>query len=253
MYETCALRKQSTVRLTVGLSPTIILRREINKDVHGIANELIKHHPEGINNTTNSVTVVAVFFAAVAFAAIFTVRGGDSNDGKTVVVHKSSFKIFNFNGGPHCRASDAQPIHLRNLNGQQPAATVRVSQYFSYSTIICQTENQRLEILEMPTPIKTNDGAKTNILTGLLLLLRHLQNATFSAYQDEALHRLANGLLQQDEALHQRYFGISDTVFTHIEFKVRVCISGGALGGGRVVEDSLSVADGSGVPLTPII
>ncbi|GJW90991.1 ribonuclease H-like domain-containing protein [Tanacetum coccineum] len=28
MYETCALRKQSTVRLTVGLSPTIILRRE---------------------------------------------------------------------------------------------------------------------------------------------------------------------------------------------------------------------------------
>ncbi|GKE39369.1 hypothetical protein Tco_1462774 [Tanacetum coccineum] len=29
MYETCALRKQSTVRLTVGLSPTIILRREI--------------------------------------------------------------------------------------------------------------------------------------------------------------------------------------------------------------------------------
>ncbi|GJX69917.1 retrovirus-related pol polyprotein from transposon TNT 1-94 [Tanacetum coccineum] len=30
MYETCALRKQSTVRLTVGLSPTIILRRENN-------------------------------------------------------------------------------------------------------------------------------------------------------------------------------------------------------------------------------
>ncbi|GJS16955.1 hypothetical protein Tco_0411427 [Tanacetum coccineum] len=89
----------------------------VNKNVHGIANELIKHHPEGIHNTTNSVTVVAVFFAAVAFAAIFTVRGGDSNDGKTVVVHKSSFKIFNFNGGPHCRASDAQPIHLRNLNG----------------------------------------------------------------------------------------------------------------------------------------
>ncbi|GKD23591.1 hypothetical protein Tco_1225294, partial [Tanacetum coccineum] len=29
MYETCALRKQSTVRLTVGLSPTTILRREI--------------------------------------------------------------------------------------------------------------------------------------------------------------------------------------------------------------------------------
>ncbi|GJZ40203.1 hypothetical protein Tco_0586766 [Tanacetum coccineum] len=31
MYETCALRKQSTVRLTVGLSPTIILWREKHK------------------------------------------------------------------------------------------------------------------------------------------------------------------------------------------------------------------------------
>ncbi|GJU01198.1 hypothetical protein Tco_1111536 [Tanacetum coccineum] len=30
MCDTCALRKQSTVRLTVGLSPTIILRREMN-------------------------------------------------------------------------------------------------------------------------------------------------------------------------------------------------------------------------------
>ncbi|GKF96290.1 hypothetical protein Tco_0289025, partial [Tanacetum coccineum] len=25
--------------------------------------------------------------------------------------------------GPHCRASDAQPVHLRDLNGQQPAAS----------------------------------------------------------------------------------------------------------------------------------
>ncbi|GJY87304.1 hypothetical protein Tco_0501932 [Tanacetum coccineum] len=33
MYETCALRKQSTVRLTVGLSPMIILRHEKNGNV----------------------------------------------------------------------------------------------------------------------------------------------------------------------------------------------------------------------------
>ncbi|GKB24401.1 hypothetical protein Tco_0863802, partial [Tanacetum coccineum] len=31
---------------------------------------------------------------AVGFAAIFTVRGGDSNDEMTVVVHKTSFKMF---------------------------------------------------------------------------------------------------------------------------------------------------------------
>ena len=35
---------------------------------------------EGINNATNSVTVVAVLFATVAFAAIFTVPGGFEGD-----------------------------------------------------------------------------------------------------------------------------------------------------------------------------
>ncbi|GJY15005.1 ankyrin repeat-containing protein ITN1-like protein [Tanacetum coccineum] len=53
-----------------------------------------KLHREGINNATNSVTVVAVLFATVAFAAIFTVPGGDNNDGMAVVVHRISFKIF---------------------------------------------------------------------------------------------------------------------------------------------------------------
>ncbi|GJY35539.1 hypothetical protein Tco_0420917 [Tanacetum coccineum] len=38
MYETCALRKQSTVRLTVGLSPTIILRRE-NEELREFTSE----------------------------------------------------------------------------------------------------------------------------------------------------------------------------------------------------------------------
>ncbi|KAJ0564270.1 putative ankyrin repeat-containing domain, PGG domain, ankyrin repeat-containing domain superfamily [Helianthus annuus] len=68
--------------------------RKTNKNVHGIAKELRKLHREGINNATNSVTVVAVLFATVAFAAIFTVPGGDNNDGKAVVVDHASFKIF---------------------------------------------------------------------------------------------------------------------------------------------------------------
>ncbi|KAJ1286122.1 hypothetical protein BS78_03G328600 [Paspalum vaginatum] len=68
--------------------------RRTNKNVHGIAKELRKLHREGINNATNSVTVVAVLFATVAFAAIFTVPGGNDNNGLAVVVQATSFKIF---------------------------------------------------------------------------------------------------------------------------------------------------------------
>ncbi|GAV77266.1 Ank_2 domain-containing protein/Ank_3 domain-containing protein/Ank_4 domain-containing protein/PGG domain-containing protein [Cephalotus follicularis] len=68
--------------------------RRTNKNVHHISKELRKLHREGINNATNSVTVVAVLFATVAFAAIFTLPGGDDNDGKAVVVSSVSFKIF---------------------------------------------------------------------------------------------------------------------------------------------------------------
>ncbi|KAJ4979225.1 hypothetical protein NE237_010005 [Protea cynaroides] len=68
--------------------------RRTNKNVHGIAKELRKLHREGINNATNSVTVVAVLFATVAFAAIFTVPGGTDNNGLAVMVNTASFKIF---------------------------------------------------------------------------------------------------------------------------------------------------------------
>ncbi|MQL93704.1 hypothetical protein Taro_026334 [Colocasia esculenta] len=68
--------------------------RKTNKNVDGIAKELRKLHREGINNATNSVTVVAVLFATVAFAAIFTVPGGNNDDGTAVAIGYSSFKIF---------------------------------------------------------------------------------------------------------------------------------------------------------------
>ncbi|CAN0909396.1 Ankyrin repeat-containing protein ITN1 [Linum grandiflorum] len=68
--------------------------RRTNKNVHNISKELRKLHREGINNATNSVTVVAVLFATVAFAAIFTVPGGDDDNGLAVVVTHTSFKIF---------------------------------------------------------------------------------------------------------------------------------------------------------------
>ncbi|KAH6825508.1 Ankyrin repeat family protein [Perilla frutescens var. hirtella] len=68
--------------------------RKTNKNVNGIAKELRKLHREGINNATNSVTVVAVLFATVAFAAIFTVPGGDDNNGTAVMASSRSFKVF---------------------------------------------------------------------------------------------------------------------------------------------------------------
>ncbi|KAB2085003.1 hypothetical protein ES319_A05G372600v1 [Gossypium barbadense] len=68
--------------------------RKTNKNVHNISKELRKLHREGINNATNSVTVVAVLFATVAFAAIFTVPGGDQDSGVAVVASTCSFKIF---------------------------------------------------------------------------------------------------------------------------------------------------------------
>ncbi|XP_076898184.1 ankyrin repeat-containing protein ITN1-like [Bidens hawaiensis] len=72
----------------------LVQTRKTRKNVDGIAKELRKLHREGINNATNSVTVVAVLFATVAFAAIFTVPGGDNNDGMAVVVDHASFKVF---------------------------------------------------------------------------------------------------------------------------------------------------------------
>ncbi|KAH9617208.1 hypothetical protein KSS87_005258 [Heliosperma pusillum] len=68
--------------------------RRTNQNVSGIAKELRKLHREGINNATNSVTVVAVLFATVAFAAIFTVPGGDGSDGVAVAATTAAFKIF---------------------------------------------------------------------------------------------------------------------------------------------------------------
>ncbi|KAM7255155.1 hypothetical protein ACFE04_020396 [Oxalis oulophora] len=68
--------------------------RKTNRNVSGIAKELKKFHRAGINNATNSVTVVAVLFATLAFAAIFTVPGGDLNTGMAVTVSSASFKIF---------------------------------------------------------------------------------------------------------------------------------------------------------------
>ncbi|KAJ0088381.1 hypothetical protein Patl1_31956 [Pistacia atlantica] len=68
--------------------------RKTNRNVTGIAQDLRRLHRLGLYSTTNSVTVVAVLFASVAFAAIFTLPGGDRDDGSAAGVGSASFKIF---------------------------------------------------------------------------------------------------------------------------------------------------------------
>ncbi|KAI7753591.1 hypothetical protein M8C21_021425 [Ambrosia artemisiifolia] len=55
--------------------------------------ELRKLHRKEIKNDGNYVTI-AVLFAGIAYAAIFTVPGGNNDNGMAVVVNKTSFKIF---------------------------------------------------------------------------------------------------------------------------------------------------------------
>ncbi|KAE9610399.1 putative ankyrin repeat-containing domain, PGG domain-containing protein [Lupinus albus] len=69
--------------------------RKTNMNVIRLAMELRKLHRAGTNNATNSVTVVALLFATVAFAAIFSVPGDDDNStGMTVMVGTVPFDIF---------------------------------------------------------------------------------------------------------------------------------------------------------------
>ncbi|XP_047156835.1 ankyrin repeat-containing protein ITN1-like [Vigna umbellata] len=68
--------------------------RKTNMNVNGIAMELRKLQRAGINNATNTVTVVAVLFAALAFAAIFSVPGGDFDTGAAVMEGTIPFEVF---------------------------------------------------------------------------------------------------------------------------------------------------------------
>ncbi|XP_059069764.1 ankyrin repeat-containing protein ITN1-like [Cryptomeria japonica] len=66
--------------------------------VNGMAEELRQLHKEGIKNAGNTVTVVALLIATVAFAAMFTVPGGLKNggedEGTALMAHTVAFKVF---------------------------------------------------------------------------------------------------------------------------------------------------------------
>ncbi|XP_019192697.1 PREDICTED: ankyrin repeat-containing protein ITN1-like [Ipomoea nil] len=86
--------RETVTEIKKGVRTQLEQARETNQNMNGIAKELRKLHREGINNATNSVTVVAVLFATVAFSAIFTVPGGDDEDGKAIMAGTAAFKIF---------------------------------------------------------------------------------------------------------------------------------------------------------------
>ncbi|XWS63972.1 hypothetical protein CRYUN_Cryun06bG0147200 [Craigia yunnanensis] len=69
-----------------------------NRRVSGIAKELRKLHREAVQNTTNSVTVVAVLFASIAFLAIFNLPGqyitDEPDSGKANIADQVSFRVF---------------------------------------------------------------------------------------------------------------------------------------------------------------
>ncbi|KAL7000871.1 hypothetical protein U1Q18_002022 [Sarracenia purpurea var. burkii] len=65
-----------------------------NRRVSGIAKELKKIHREAVQNTINSVTVVAVLFASIAFLAVFNLPGQNKEDGEANIAHTTAFRVF---------------------------------------------------------------------------------------------------------------------------------------------------------------
>lgn len=76
----------------------LIQNEKTRRRVSGIAKELKKLHREAVQNTTNSVTVVAVLFASIAFLAIFNLPGnylmGGHEVGKANIAGLVGFKVF---------------------------------------------------------------------------------------------------------------------------------------------------------------
>ncbi|KAL2515538.1 Ankyrin repeat-containing protein [Forsythia ovata] len=76
----------------------LIQNKKTQRQVSGIAKELNKIHRDAVQNTTNSVTVVAVLFASIAFLAIFNLLGLYLRDGpksgKAHIFNTIAFRVF---------------------------------------------------------------------------------------------------------------------------------------------------------------
>lgn len=76
----------------------LVQNEKTQRRVSGIAKELKKIHQEAVQNTINSVTVVAVLFASIAFLAIFNLPGQyimvDPETGKANIADSTAFQAF---------------------------------------------------------------------------------------------------------------------------------------------------------------
>lgn len=76
----------------------LLQNEKTNRRVSGIAKELRKLHREAVQNTTNSITVVAVLFASIAFLAIFNLPGlyvrTGPEAGEANIAHEVGFRVF---------------------------------------------------------------------------------------------------------------------------------------------------------------
>ncbi|KAL1806930.1 hypothetical protein ACET3Z_029998 [Daucus carota] len=76
----------------------LVQNEKTQRRVSGIAKELKKIHQEAVQNTINSVTVVAVLFASIAFLAIFNLPGqyvmADPETGKANIAKNAAFQAF---------------------------------------------------------------------------------------------------------------------------------------------------------------
>ncbi|MQM01206.1 hypothetical protein Taro_033957 [Colocasia esculenta] len=95
--ETSELRRQVS-DLKHDLHSQLKQNEKTNKRVTGIAKDLRKLHREAVQNTINSVTLVAVLIASVAFMALFNLPGqylqGGENVGKAHVAENIGFRTF---------------------------------------------------------------------------------------------------------------------------------------------------------------
>lgn len=76
----------------------LIQNAKTNKRVSGIKKELRKLHREAVQNTINSVTLVAVLIASIAFMGIFNLPGQYQTDGpkagEAVIAGRTGFRTF---------------------------------------------------------------------------------------------------------------------------------------------------------------